>query len=135
MRLDYRDEFPSGMEEYLSMYGWHFSKKMCEWATSMMYKTVNGVKSYITPYTKDQIDALLKQFGIKLTNSKGYDYVYIANMCKADFLGKSIKDESGVIFYIKDVIDDPDGYEGMPFTRFYADCIGSGTPISWEDML
>jgi hypothetical protein len=23
----------------------------------------------------------------------------------------------------------------MPFTRFYADCIGSGTLIPWEDML
>lgn len=37
--------------------------------------------------------------------------------------------------YIKDVIDDPDAYDGMPFTRFYADCIGSGTPINWEDMI
>jgi hypothetical protein len=23
----------------------------------------------------------------------------------------------------------------MPFTRFYADCIGSGTSIPWEDLL
>jgi hypothetical protein len=30
MRLDARDKFPSGMEEYLARYGWHFSKKMCE---------------------------------------------------------------------------------------------------------
>ena len=27
---------PSGMEEYLSNYGWHFSKAMCMWAISMM---------------------------------------------------------------------------------------------------
>ena len=32
--------------------------------------------------------------------------------------------------YIKDYVDDKDGYDGLPFTRFYADCIGSGTPIS-----
>ena len=37
--------------------------------------------------------------------------------------------------FVKDYIDDPDGYEGLPFTRFYADCIGSGTPIMWSDML
>lgn len=30
MRLDARDTFPSGMEEYLSNYGWHFSKKMAD---------------------------------------------------------------------------------------------------------
>lgn len=30
MRLDVRDKFPSGMEEYLATYGWHFSKKMCD---------------------------------------------------------------------------------------------------------
>jgi hypothetical protein len=30
MRLDARDEFPSGMEEYLAHNGWHFNKKMFE---------------------------------------------------------------------------------------------------------
>ena len=34
-----------------------------------------------------------------------------------------------------DYIDDVDAYPGMPFTRFYADCIGSGTPILWEEAL
>lgn len=120
------------MEDYLSMYGWHFSKKMCEWASSKMYKKDN---SYIDPYTRDQIDTFLKTYGITLKNAKGYDDVYIANMCKADFLGSSIRDEFGVIQYVKDVIDDADGYEGMPFTRFYADCIGSGTPIPWEEVI
>ena len=61
--------------------------------------------------------------------------MYIANMCKADFLGKSVPDDVHMIQYVKDVVEDPDAYEGMPFTRFYADCIGSGTPIPWEDVL
>jgi len=135
MRLDYKDKFPSGMEEYLSMYGWHFSKRMCEWASSKMYKSVGGRKEYIEPYTKEKLDSMLGAYGIRLQNAKGYDAVYIANMCKADFLGSSIKSEDALVFYVKDVIDDPDGYEGMPFTRFYADCIGSGTPIPWEDVL
>jgi hypothetical protein len=135
MRLDYREKFPSGMEEYLSLYGWHFSKKMCEWAASKMYKKVMGRNEYIDPMTKERLDALLKQYGITLEKNNGYDAVYIANMCKADFLGSSIRDEGALILYVKDVIDDPDGYEGLPFTRFYADCIGSGTVISWEDMI
>ena len=134
-RLDERMEYPSGMEDYLGYYGWHFSKKMCEWASSRMYKDVDGKKEYIDAYTKDQIDSLLRKYGKTLNNNKGYDYVYIANMCKADFLGSSIRDEMALIQYVIDVIEDPDAYEGMPFTRFYADCVGSGTPIVWEDML
>ena len=27
------------------------------------------------------------------------------------------------------------GYGGLPFTRYYADTIGSGTPILWEEMM
>ena len=123
------------MEEYLSAYGWHFSKKMCEWASSKMYKKVGGRKEYIEPYTRDRFEMLLKQYGVTLEKDIAYDAVYIANMCKADFLGSSIRDEGALVIYVKDVIDDPDGYEGLPFTRFYADCIGSGTPILWEDML
>lgn len=95
----------------------------------------NGEKEYITPYTKESFDELLETYEQKVEGNKGYDYIYIANMCKADFLGSSIKDEGGLIQYVKDVIEDPDAYEGMPFTRFYADCIGSGTAIIWEDMI
>lgn len=35
-RLDNYEVKPSGMDNYLQNYGWHFSKKMCEWAVSMM---------------------------------------------------------------------------------------------------
>ena len=118
------------MEKYLSYYGWHFSKKMEEWASSRMYK--EG-KSYITPYTKEDVEKLLKSNNIQIPID--YDTVYIANMAKADFLGSSIKDDAHLALYVKDVCEDPDTYEGMPFTRFYADCIGSGIPIHWEDML
>lgn len=135
-RLDIRDKYPSGMEEYLSHNGWHFNKKMCEWAVSRMYKTnAIGKKEYIAPYTKDQVDELLTKNAIKLENIDGYDYVYVANMAKADFLGSSLIDEIRLAKFVKDYIDDKDGYEGLPFTRFYADCIGSGVPISWEDMI
>ena len=134
-RLDLREDFPSGMKEYLSYYGWHFSKKMCCWASSRMYKEVNGKKEYIKPYTRETFDELLETYGQKVRDVKGYDDVYIANMCKADFLGSSIKGEDCLIQYVKDVIEDPDAYDGMPFTRFYADCIGSGTAILWEDMM
>lgn len=56
-------------------------------------------------------------------------------MCKADFYESNIKDEEKLAYFIKDYIDDGDEYDGMPFTRFYADCVGSGTPIILEDMI
>ena len=137
MRLDSYDIYPSGMREYLSTYGWHFSKKMCEWAVSRMYKDgeENKPEQAIPNYTRERVDLLLKRFNLKLEKNKGYDDVYIANMCKFDFLGSSIDNEMKLAQFIRDYIDDADAYEGMPFTRFYADCIGSGTPIIWEDML
>lgn len=135
-RLDARDKYPSGMEDYLAFNGWHFNKKLCEWAVSKMYKiNVAKRKEYITPYTKESVDNLLKINGIKLENDVGYDAVYVANMAKADFYGSSINDDVHLAKFIKDYVDDPDGYDGIVFTRFYADCIGSGTPIMWEDML
>lgn len=137
MRLDSYDTYPSGMKNYLSIYGWHFSKKMCDWAVSRMYKKEEENKSEQpnSNYTRDKVDILLKRYDLKLENNKGYDDVYIANMCKFDFLGSSIDNEIKLAQFIKDYIDDADAYEGMPFTRFYADCIGSGTPIIWEDMI
>lgn len=136
MRLDARDEFPSGMEEYLAQNGWHFNKKMFTWATSNMYKIDNsGKRSYIPTLSKDAVDDMLRRYGITLENKYGYDYVYAANMCKADYLGSSVIDEQHVALFVKDYVDDKDGYPELPFTRFYADCVGTGTPIDWEDMI
>lgn len=131
---------PRGYAEYMSNYGEHFSKALCEWAVSRMEvdeKQPNGEvkKKRLEPWNKEQVEGLLKQHGVTLQNDKGYDKVYVANMCKADFLGDSVPDEAHVAKYVKDVLDDPDGYDGIVFNRFVADCQGSGTPINWSDML
>lgn len=131
-RLDYYDILPSGMEAYLSNYGYHFSKKMCEWAVGMMRDRNNRKVVF---KTTEQVNSMLKAYGVELKNDKGYDKVYVASMAVADFLGSSVIDDAGVARYIKDLLDDPDGYEGIAFTRFVADCNGKGVPINWEDMI
>lgn len=123
---------PRGFAEYMSNYGEHFSKKMCEWAVSRM-KDSNGKK--LEPWGVEKVDEILKKYGIEINNSKGYDRVYVANMCRADFYEKSVPDESHLAQYIKDLLDDPDGYEGLVFNRFMIDCMGMGIPIIWEDLL
>lgn len=83
----------------------------------------------ITSYNKESLDNLLKSNSIVIENNIGYDAVYVANMAKADFHGSSIIDELHLGKYIKDYLDDVDGYDGIAMTRFYADCIGKGEPI------
>ena len=132
MRLDSREKLPSGLEEYLSMYGWHFSKKLCAWAVSNMKKEEG---TPIIPYTKEMVDVLLSKNDIVLSKKLGYDYVFVANMAKADYLGSSVTDEAHLAKFIKDYVDDPDGYDELPMSRFYADIVAKGIPIIWEDMI
>ena len=136
-RLDTASRMPSGMREYLETYGWHFSKKLCDWAVSNM-KRINpltGKVERMQMMTKEEIDELLKKQGVVLDNCKGHDYVYVANMAKADYWKSSIDDDAHLAKFVKDYLDDYDGYDGVALTRFYADCIGNGTPIVWEDMI
>jgi hypothetical protein len=129
------DEIPEGMEIYINNYGCHFNKKLSDEAARRMYSTTTGRKERLKPYTKEQVDNLLKTYGIEVQRGKLYDCVYVANMCKADFLGKSVPSEEHLAKYIKDVIDDVDAIEGYVFNRFYADCMFMNNPIEWEDMI
>ena len=131
-RLDIYDILPEGMEVYLSHYGWHFSKKMCEWAVKHMTDR-NGKPVVLAD--KESVDDMLKQHGVKLKNDKGYDAVFVYHMGKSDYLGSSIPGDAALCQYVKDVLDDVDGYDGIAFSRFMADCNGKGIPVVWEDMI
>ena len=129
------DEIPDGMKLYINNYGCHFNKKLYQEAVSRMYKEVEGEREYIKPYTKEQVDRLLESYNIKLKRNKLYDACYVASMCAADFLGKSIPDEKHLAMYIKDVIDDVDAEEGYVFNVFYAKRVFNNDPIEWEDCI
>lgn len=128
---------PEGMVAYLRYNGYHFNKKMCDWAVGLMRKKSKATDKdeSIEPLTKDKVEDMLAENSVKLENLVGYDHVYVANMVKADFLGSSIKDEAQMAQYIKDVVDDVDQKDGFVFNRFYADCCHNGLPIPWDDVL
>ncbi len=135
-RLDAHDRMPEGIRAYLEKNGWSFSKKMCEFAVGRMKSRGDekgGGKR--TVLTKEKVDKLLETYGIALKNDNGYDSVYVANMAMADYWGSSIEDEQHLALFVRDYIDDADAYAGLPFTRYFADLIGSGTNVPWEDVL
>lgn len=120
------------MRQYLSYHGWHFSKSMCEWAVSKMRDRNDKP---VSMESKEQVEATLKTYGVEIEHDKGYDKVFVMAMGLSDYLGSSVPDESYLAKYVKDVLDDKDGYDGIAFTRFLADCNGKGIPIMWEDMI
>lgn len=134
--LDIYDELPEDMKDYLRYNGRHFNSKLCEFAVIKMQSrhSSTGERNKLVPISKDTLDSLLKTYRIQIDNNELYDYVFVANMCKADFLGSSIPDEQHLCKYVKDVIDDVDGYDGIVFNRWYADMCRQGIPISWSDM-
>ena len=127
---------PKEMTEYKNKYGPHFNKKLFDFAVSHMYKrNESGSKELIEPYSNDYITTLLDTHGVQLERNRLYDAVYVACMCKADFLGSSITDEYHLALYIKDVIDDIDAPEGTVFNRWCSDISHSDTQINWKEMM
>jgi hypothetical protein len=100
-----------------------------------MYTKAGAKKEKIEALTKQQVDELLNTYGIHVKRNKMYDAVYVAAMCKADFLYKSVPDEEHLAMFIRDMIDDPDAEEGYIFNRFIGDCYFMNNPIEWEDIL
>ena len=128
MPLDIYDDRPTSMKRYLKYYGQHFNKKLSDFAVSKMKHGKQAVQ-------KEKVDEILSKHGITLQNNELYDHVYVYNMGNNDFMGSSITDERHLAMYVKDVIDDEDGYDGIVFNRWYADTVTQGIPVEWEEML
>lgn len=125
------DILPKDMVNYLAYNGPHFNKALCEFACSKM-EDKNGP---IDCYTKKEVELILQRNNITLKHAQLYDCVFVANMCKADYLGSSVIDENHLALYVKDTIDDPDGYDGMVFNRWYADMAKKGIAIDWSEYI
>jgi predicted phosphoadenosine phosphosulfate sulfurtransferase len=76
-------------KRYMKLYGPHFTKALCDYAVSLM-EDQNG---RVQPFSKADVERILESANIKLKYNKLYDAVYVANMCKADFLNKSVPND------------------------------------------
>lgn len=131
-RLDRYEKSPSGMDEYMSNYGRHFSKPLYLWAVSMM-RGRDGKRP--EPVEKTALADKLKAAGVTVERDYGYDVPYAYMMGRADYLGSSVTDEAHLLKFVKDYLDDPDGADTRAFDEFYAKTIALGVPIDWTDVL
>ena len=118
--------------KYQRLYGPHFTKELCDFAVSLM----QDEKGIIEPITKNQLEEKMKAQNIVLEYNKLYDAVYVANMCKADYLGDAVpNNDYNLCMYVKKTIDDPDGYDGQPFNRWMSDILGMHIPVDWSEFV
>lgn len=128
---------PKEMRAYLRNNGYSFSKKACDYAVELMRKKnpTTNKKEKIESWNKEQVDELLKKYSITLENNIGYNYVYIANMLKADMFKSSIVDEQHLAMAIRDIIDDVDDNPENIFRRWLVSMDGNGMPIDWGELM
>lgn len=131
-RLDTYDRMPEGMREYLSFHGRNFSRPMYLWAVSMM-KDRNGAK--VQPMEKEQVMEALKKHGVTDVPDMGYNIPYTFCMAKSDYLNSSVPDETHQAMFVKDYLNDKDGYESRAFDEFMSKLIAKGIPVDWVGML
>lgn len=122
----------TALEEYIGMYGYHFNKKLYEFAVSQM-KPISGDK--VTPKSKEEVAQFLTANGVTVKNNKGWDVPYVHAMLYADCWGSSYKTEKDLAQGIKDFQDDIDGYDEKAFDSFVVKCRAKRSPIFWDEFL
>lgn len=135
--LDLYNILPTDMRTYIRNYGYHFSKKACEFAVGRMKRLnpASGKKEPIEIQSKESIEEIFIKHGIKLEHNEGYDFVYLWHMAKADYYKSSLPDEKSVAMFVKDTIEDPDMIGSNAFRRWLADADAVGMVIEWYDIL
>lgn len=128
LRLIHEEKEEEEMKEYLEVHGWHFSKALYEHAVSQM-KTAAGTAPL--SYNKEQVEALLRQYGVVVENDHGYDVCYVYAMARADYFGSSLTTDTQLAHYVKDYLDDHDGYSGKALRHYIADNESRGVEIDW----
>lgn len=125
------DKKPREMINYLRYNGPHFNKRLAMFAISKMKKDGEQLE----PVQQENLDEMLEEYNIHISEGQLSDALYVVNMAKADYWESSITDEEHLAKYVKDYIDDEDGYDGIAFNRFIADCARKGIVIPWADMV
>lgn len=120
----------SSFGEYIARHGYHFTTDLADCASKMLINANNREHRW----TADQIRQQLAIHGLSdIGKCTLGDITFLANMAYADFYPEVLTSEQACIKYAIAVSKDPDGYDGVVFSRWIADLIGRKiTSIEWE---
>lgn len=116
---------------YIEHHGYHFSDKLANWATKQMTNANGETHNWTTSQVMENIDRTKGHVKPYVSNG---DLAYAANMCYADFFPDVVKTESDCLRYAVKVGSDPDGYDGMIFSRWLSDVVQKEVSIKWGEM-
>lgn len=118
-----------GYIDYVRKHGNHFTPKLADYVSKMMVNANGKVHTWTT----EQVVGAMQKMGFSIPSKvTDGDVAYTANMAYADFYPELLKDDEACLRYAYMVANDPDGYEGMPFSRWTADAIGKSVKLNWE---
>jgi len=135
--LDLYELRPKSQIAYLSENGWHFNQPACEYAISLMRKKNAGTGKLerLTMMKKEEVEELLKKYGIVLENNVGFDHVYVANKARYSYYKSSLQDEKCLALYIKNEVDNIMSSDGTIMREWVAKMKGNGMPIPWKQLV
>ena len=124
-----------GFLAYIDKHGYHFTEELAEHVSKMMENADGSKHSWSAEQVKKAMVGLgffqLSDKNMTKTKSTYGDLTYLANMHYADGYPDPLKDEASCLKYAWKNANDPDGYDGMVFSRWTADAIGKGIQIDW----
>lgn len=105
--------------DYIGKHGFHFTNELAEHVSREM-ENVDGSNHH---WTVKDIKRMLLLYcnNINIDEKHLGDITYLANMAYADFKTALNFNDEQCIKYAIAVANDPDGYDGLPFSRWLAD--------------
>lgn len=128
---------PIEQQVYVARTGYHFDRKLYEYAASLMRRMNKQTQreEKVPVYTKVEVDSILRKYGIEVENKGNYDYVYIAQKCRADNFGGSIPDEHRLALYVKEICDDIDAPDGLIYREWVMRMATAGESVDWDQFI
>lgn len=108
MIIEFHREETQGLEEYIKEHGRHFTLWLATHVSRLMLEH------------SDCQAISLSELPSNIPEGCVGDMIFLSNMALSDFF-PSLLNREQCVKYALCVINDPDGYEGMPFMRWIVD--------------
>lgn len=121
-----------GYVEYVKKHGYHFTEKLAEHVSKMLYNNVPQLQYIPVNQISDLIESQKINVSKKATLG---DIIYAANFAYSNLYPDLLKDMKSCVIHANKMVNSPNGYDGMIFCRWTADAIGKSIKIDWEKFI